>query len=226
MPVHHLPYMHKHITHARASATLVCTCLCINYFVFPPTWRLAGMPTRRSPLSVNATTEGVVRWPSAFSMTLAVCRGGRQRASVFCVQYVLCAGCRMCCVRWPVLNSLGILKRAAGSEPVCVGCSVLWHGGYAPLPLLSACCSFEKGMDLVICVRHREVARTLPSITATHELVVPRSIPMTSSARREAVVLRARHCWVVQQSVGQKRHRTQLAHHMARHPSRKQAPRT
>ena len=60
-----------------------------------PTWRLAGTPTRRSPLSVKATTEGVVRWPSAFSMT----RGA------------------------------------------------------------------------------------LPSITATHELVVPRSMPMTSSAR-------------------------------------------
>src|SRR5882672_4247283 len=28
-------------------------------------------PTRRSPLSVNATIEGVVRAPSAFSMTLA-----------------------------------------------------------------------------------------------------------------------------------------------------------
>src|ERR1700704_984119 len=32
--------------------------------------RLAGCPTRTSPLSVNATTEGVVRAPSAFSMTL------------------------------------------------------------------------------------------------------------------------------------------------------------
>lgn len=36
--------------------------------------RLAGSPTRRSPLSVKATTEGVVRAPSAFSMTLAACR--------------------------------------------------------------------------------------------------------------------------------------------------------
>ena len=32
------------------------------------TWRLAGWPTRRSP-SVNATTEGVVRAPSEFSIT-------------------------------------------------------------------------------------------------------------------------------------------------------------
>lgn len=30
---------------------------------------------------------------------------------------------------------------------------------------------------------------TLPSMTATHELVVPRSMPMTSPAARAAVVL-------------------------------------
>src|SRR6266550_5076726 len=35
-------------------------------------WRFAAWPTRRSPDSVNATIEGVVRAPSAFSMTLAV----------------------------------------------------------------------------------------------------------------------------------------------------------
>src|SRR5207249_176405 len=35
-------------------------------------WRFAAWPTRRSPDSVNATIEGVVRPPSAFSMTLAV----------------------------------------------------------------------------------------------------------------------------------------------------------
>ena len=35
-------------------------------------WRLAGWPTRRSPSSVKATMEGVVRAPSAFSMTLGV----------------------------------------------------------------------------------------------------------------------------------------------------------
>src|SRR5215210_3509406 len=33
-------------------------------------WRLATVPTRRSPLCVNATTDGVVRPPSAFSMTV------------------------------------------------------------------------------------------------------------------------------------------------------------
>ena len=32
--------------------------------------RLAAVPTRRSPESVKATTEGVVRLPSAFSSTL------------------------------------------------------------------------------------------------------------------------------------------------------------
>jgi hypothetical protein len=35
-------------------------------------WRFAGWPTRRSPSSVNATIDGVVRAPSAFSMTLGV----------------------------------------------------------------------------------------------------------------------------------------------------------
>jgi hypothetical protein len=33
---------------------------------------------------------------------------------------------------------------------------------------------------------------TLPSITATHELVVPKSMPMTSSARSAELVLQAR----------------------------------
>ena len=33
-------------------------------------WRLATVPTRRSPEAVKATTEGVVRPPSAFSMTV------------------------------------------------------------------------------------------------------------------------------------------------------------
>src|SRR6202049_562704 len=34
-------------------------------------WRFADWPTRRSPDSVNATIDGVVRAPSLFSMTLA-----------------------------------------------------------------------------------------------------------------------------------------------------------
>src|SRR6476661_7471829 len=33
-------------------------------------WRLAAWPTRRSPDSVKATMDGVVRPPSAFSITL------------------------------------------------------------------------------------------------------------------------------------------------------------
>ena len=32
-------------------------------------WRLAAWPTRRSPLLLKATTEGVVRAPSEFSRT-------------------------------------------------------------------------------------------------------------------------------------------------------------
>ena len=34
-------------------------------------WRLATWPTSRSPVLVKATTEGVVRLPSALGMTLA-----------------------------------------------------------------------------------------------------------------------------------------------------------
>src|SRR5436189_5337426 len=33
-------------------------------------WRLATVPTRRSPDDVKATTDGVVRPPSAFSITV------------------------------------------------------------------------------------------------------------------------------------------------------------
>ncbi len=39
---------------------------------FVTAWRLAGWPTRRSPSSVKATMEGVVRAPSAFSITFGV----------------------------------------------------------------------------------------------------------------------------------------------------------
>src|SRR6476620_3040380 len=35
-------------------------------------WRFAGWPTSRSPSSLNATIEGVVRMPSAFSITFGV----------------------------------------------------------------------------------------------------------------------------------------------------------
>src|ERR1700759_2780227 len=35
-------------------------------------WRLAGWPASRSPSSVKATIEGVVRAPSEFSMTFGV----------------------------------------------------------------------------------------------------------------------------------------------------------
>jgi hypothetical protein len=37
---------------------------------FVTCWRLAGTPTRRSPPCVKATTEGVVRPPSRFGMTV------------------------------------------------------------------------------------------------------------------------------------------------------------
>lgn len=39
---------------------------------FVTAWRLAAMPTRRVESSVMATTEGVVRAPSEFSMTRAL----------------------------------------------------------------------------------------------------------------------------------------------------------
>src|SRR5580700_1953250 len=36
-------------------------------------WRFASCPTSRSPVFVKATTEGVVRLPSALAMTVGVC---------------------------------------------------------------------------------------------------------------------------------------------------------
>jgi len=38
---------------------------------FVITWRLATSPTKRSPSLANATTDGVVRLPSAFGITTA-----------------------------------------------------------------------------------------------------------------------------------------------------------
>src|SRR5256885_16732055 len=38
-------------------------------FEFRIAWRRASWPTRRSPCSVNATTDGVVRDPSALGIT-------------------------------------------------------------------------------------------------------------------------------------------------------------
>ena len=40
-------------------------------FAFRIAWRFATWPTRRSPFSVKATTDGVVRDPSAFGITVA-----------------------------------------------------------------------------------------------------------------------------------------------------------
>src|ERR1700682_6543325 len=42
----------------------------IVFFGLVTAWRFAIVPTRRSPDAVNATTDGVVRPPSAFSMTV------------------------------------------------------------------------------------------------------------------------------------------------------------
>src|SRR5580700_10103231 len=39
------------------------------FFELVTAWRLAAWPTRRSPLLVKATTDGVVRAPSEFSRT-------------------------------------------------------------------------------------------------------------------------------------------------------------
>ena len=39
------------------------------FFGLVTAWRLAAWPTTRSPVLVNATTEGVVRPPSALGMT-------------------------------------------------------------------------------------------------------------------------------------------------------------
>ena len=40
------------------------------FFGFVTAWRLAALPTSRSPLFVKATIDGVVRPPSAFGITV------------------------------------------------------------------------------------------------------------------------------------------------------------
>ena len=50
----------------------VCVCVCPKVRRAQGTWRFAGMPTSFSPSAVNATTLGVVRVPSWFSMTRAL----------------------------------------------------------------------------------------------------------------------------------------------------------
>ena len=42
------------------------------FFALVTAWRLADAPTRTSPSSAKATTEGVVRAPSEFSITLGL----------------------------------------------------------------------------------------------------------------------------------------------------------
>ncbi len=43
----------------------------IVFFGFVTCWCFAGCPTRRSPLSVNPTTEGVIRLPVLLIRTFA-----------------------------------------------------------------------------------------------------------------------------------------------------------
>lgn len=94
----------------------------------------AGSPTSRSPFSVNATTEGVVLAPSAFSITLGDCA-----------------------------------KRVQA------------HACYAHI------------QDEI--VRHYISCNTLtlPSMTATHELVVPRSMPIISFPEAARAALPLQH---------------------------------
>ncbi len=42
------------------------------FFGLVTAWRLAGAPTSTSPSSMYATTDGVVRAPSAFSITFGL----------------------------------------------------------------------------------------------------------------------------------------------------------
>src|SRR5438270_7065014 len=66
-------------------------------------WRLADWPTRRSPLSVNATMLGVVRAPSLFSMTRTSLPSmtatqefvvPRSMPMTLLIHMLLCSGCR------------------------------------------------------------------------------------------------------------------------------------
>src|SRR5438067_2172413 len=82
-------------------------------------WRLATVPTRRSPELVNATTEGVVRPPSAFSITVGSPRAPRVRPDA---NRKRCAGAER--HRWVPKHEQGVIKqptrnrsRASGVSP-------------------------------------------------------------------------------------------------------------
>jgi hypothetical protein len=78
--------------------------------------RRANCPTRRSPLSVNAATEGVVRAPSAFGMTT-----GEPASIVAMTELVVPRS-------MPTAFATALLRSWSGTPPVLPRLSVANHG--------------------------------------------------------------------------------------------------
>src|SRR4051812_41915987 len=80
-------------------------------------WRLATVPTRRSPDCVNATTDGVVRPPSAFSITV-----GSPPSSTAMHEFVVPRSIPMVLPMWEnslfAGKSLGRRRKAASASPL------------------------------------------------------------------------------------------------------------
>src|SRR3954463_12356606 len=92
-------------------------------------WRLATVPTRRSPLAAKATTDGVVRPPSLFSMTV-----GSPPSSTAMQEFVVPRSIPMVFAMWcaPLLNlSLGgadYNRSGTSSEARIHHSAGAWHG--------------------------------------------------------------------------------------------------
>src|SRR5881398_523248 len=85
-------------------------------------WRLATVPTRRSPDCVNATTDGVVRPPSAFSITV-----GSPPSSTAMHEFVVPRSIPMVLAMWRKLLVCGG-KRPGGGQPPRAGVDEARHG--------------------------------------------------------------------------------------------------
>src|SRR6188474_36117 len=118
-------------------------------------WRLAGPPTRRSPVEVYATTEGVVREPSRLAITTG-CPPSRTATTELVVP-------RSMPTILPMLDSVCWCSRPAVSGP---------QGRAAPRPIEAAALVKNRALaDVEEVPCWRRVATDLPArrLTSWHE---------------------------------------------------------
>src|SRR5215213_6694270 len=119
-------------------------------------WRLATSPTSTSPPFANATTEGVVRAPSALGMTV-----GSPPSSTATTEFVvprsiptaraICVSSTVCCYLSLLRSSLGLERPALNYAPDLHGDQVhvertrLNPGGTGGIPERSALTGASRG---------------------------------------------------------------------------------